>query len=85
MNLLELKTPFHLLSSEEKTLFIRNLRYTRTLNNAPPKKEKKERKKKDPLLEVDKLLNLAPDQMELFLALIQKEKEKGEEDARSML
>lgn len=72
MNLFDLKTPLHLLSIEDATIFIRNLRHHRSLDNSPPKKEKKGRVLKEK--KTKGILDLTPAQMELFLSLLEKEK-----------
>jgi hypothetical protein len=75
MNLYDLRTPLHLMSREEATLFIRELRFQRTLDHSPPKKEKEKRKtKKELLLES---LEITEEQLSLLAALIQTEKENG--------
>jgi len=70
MNLYNLKTPLTKMKREEALDFIRALRYNRTIDTSPPKKEKKERKKKEDPLQA--LFN-DPEQLEIFKQFLEKE------------
>lgn len=74
MDLDDLKTSFLRKTEEEKLDFIKNLRYNRTIDNSPPKKEKKVREKKDPTLSALSKLGLSKEEEQLLLSLIEEEK-----------
>jgi len=78
MNLYDIQKPLTQMAYEEVKDFIRELRYQRTVDHSPPKKEKKKREKKEKKTDISLLFQLTSEQADEFLLLLEKEKEKNE-------